>query len=96
MQERLSVATCSGFIAMAINYHQVKPAHTRATPPAGVDVLLSPQDIQGWLKISRPTFYRWLGMKTFPAHDAMAGCRPRWKRSSVQAWIDAGGTKPVK
>lgn len=94
MQERLHVATFSGFTAMAITYN--KPQATTPPPPAGVDVLLSPQDIQGWLKISRPTFYRWLGMKTFPAHDAMAGCRPRWKRSSVQAWIDAGGTKPVK
>ena len=81
---------------MAITYNQAKPTRTPVAPPAGVDELLSPGEIQGWLKISRPTFYRWLGMKTFPGHDTMVGCRPRWLRSRVQTWLDAGGTKQAK
>ena len=74
----------------------VKSKSAPPAPPTGVDELLTPGEVQAWLRISRPTFYRWLARKTFPAHTALVGCRPRWKRSAIQAWIDAGGTTQAK
>ena len=78
---------------MAIAY---KTKSTLPAPPAGVDELLSPKEIQGWLKTSRPSFYRWIKMGQFPKHDLIAGCKPRWKKSTVQAWIDSKGTQAVQ
>ena len=80
-------------IAMAIT---IKPKSTLPAPPAGVDELLSPKEIQGWLKTSRPSFYRWIKMGQFPKHDLTVGCKPRWKKSTVQAWIDSKGTQATQ
>lgn len=85
--------TFSALIAMAIT---IKPKSTLPAPPAGVDELLSPKEIQGWLKTSRPSFYRWIKMGQFPKHDLIAGCKPRWKKSTVQAWIDSKGTQATQ
>lgn len=83
----------SALIAMAIIVNKAKSTRTPATAPAGVDELLSPLEIQGWIKVSRPTFYRLLKEKRLPRHDLTVGCKPRWKRSTIQAWIDAQATQ---
>ena len=85
--------TFSALIAMAIT---IKTKSAPPAPPAGVDELLSPKEIQGWLKTSRPSFYRWIKMGQFPKHDLIAGCKPRWKKSTVQAWIDSKGTQATQ
>ena len=85
--------TFSALIAMAITVNKAKSTRTPATAPAGVDELLSPLEIQGWIKVSRPTFYRLLKEKRLPRHDLTVGCKPRWKRSTIQAWIDAQATQ---
>jgi predicted DNA-binding transcriptional regulator AlpA len=91
-QKRLHTQHLSTLIAMAIT---IKTKSAPPAPPAGVDELLSPKEIQGWLKTSRPSFYRWIKMGQFPKHDLIAGCKPRWKKSTVQAWIDSKGTQTV-
>ena len=63
--------------AMAITVNKAKSTRTPATTPAGVDELLSPLEIQGWIKVSRPTFYRLLKEKRLPRHDLTVGCKPR-------------------
>ena len=85
--------TFSALIAMTIT---IKTKSAPPAPPAGVDELLSPKEIQGWLKTSRPSFYRWIKMGQFPKHDLIAGCKPRWKKSTVQAWIDSKGTQATQ
>lgn len=50
---------------MAITVNKAKSTRTPATAPAGVDELLSPLEIQGWIKVSRPTFYRLLKENVF-------------------------------
>ena len=78
---------------MAITVNKAKSTRTPATAPAGVDELLSPLEIQGWIKVSRPTFYRLLKEKRLPCHVLTVGCKGRWKRSTIQAWIDAQATQ---
>jgi len=92
-QKRLHTQHLSTLIAMAITVNKAKSTRTAATAPAGVDELLSPLEIQGWIKVSRPTFYRLLKEKRLPRHDLTVGCKPRWKRSTIQAWIDAQATQ---
>ena len=92
-QKRLHTQHLSALIAMAIT---IKTKSAPPAPPAGVDELLSPKEIQGWLKTSRPSFYRWIKMGQFPKHDLIAGCKPRWKKSTVQAWIDSKGTQATQ
>lgn len=72
----------------------VRPHRTTTRPaPEDVDRLLSVADVCAALGCSR----RWLEQARhagrFPKPDAHVGRSPKWRRSTLEAWIARGGSR---
>jgi len=61
--------------------------------PTTVEKIMSVGDIIAFLGVSRRTIERLLSSGRFPQPDCRIGKLPRWKPSTVRAWIEAGGSK---
>jgi excisionase family DNA binding protein len=55
----------------------------------GTERWMSVQDIGNHLGVSKETIYRWLELKTIPAHRL--GKLWKFKPTEVDAWVLAGG-----
>lgn len=60
------------------------------------DTYLKVGDLSEWLNVSRSTIYRWVEQNHFPnpvilglGKDDGQRSVTRWKRSDVEAWLDA-------
>jgi hypothetical protein len=64
-----------------------------ASPNAGhvIEPLLSLDDLAAILKCSRRLLERMRSAGKVPRPDFMVGRCPRWKRSTLAAWIETGG-----
>lgn len=52
-------------------------------------MLMSLHDISAELHIGKRTLWRWISAGTFPGADLRIGLKVlRWRRETVQAWID--------
>ena len=54
--------------------------------------ILFASDVMRWLKISRPTLYRWhneslAGVGTFPVAISEPGKKLRWRSTDIDAWL---------
>lgn len=54
--------------------------------------LIDREHICDWLKIGIRTLDRWISIGTFPRPIALTSHEHRWKRLTVQAWIDGRQT----
>lgn len=52
-----------------------------------------PQAIRARLAVGEATFRLWRKKGLFPEPDVTIGVVPRWKESTIQAFIDQGGTR---
>jgi predicted DNA-binding transcriptional regulator AlpA len=59
--------------------------------PASVERLITIGDWATALVVSVPTVERLRYSKKIPPPDVMIGRLPRWKPSTVRAWIESGG-----
>lgn len=64
-----------------------------STKPAAIEALLSVNEVSAVLGCVRRTLERLRSTGAFPKPDAMVGRCPKWKPSTVQSWIDAGGAR---
>ncbi|HEY8666966.1 MAG TPA: helix-turn-helix domain-containing protein [Tepidisphaeraceae bacterium] len=64
--------------------------HEHSAPP----MLMTVDDLADALAVGTRTVWRWVSMGTFPAPDlSIGGKLRRWRRSTVEAWIDEQTTK---
>ena len=76
-----------------------KPKPKRTSPaelPPGVNALLSPQQVAAALSKSVREFRRLRTTERFPPPDSPDGERPRWKTSTVNAWIEKEYSRGVR
>lgn len=62
-------------------------------PAPALEPLLSIEDAARALNCSRRTIEAMRAGGRFAPADCHIGRSPRWRRSTVDAWINAGGTK---
>jgi excisionase family DNA binding protein len=63
-----------------------------ATPPP-IERLCTIADWADALQVSRRLIERMLSARKIPPADLYCGRLPRWKRSTLAAWIEAGGAQ---
>ncbi len=82
-----------GPIAQAGDPGGVPPAPPRPARalPAGIEPMLSLNDLAAWLNCSRRILERMRSAGKVPRPDFQLGKGPRWKRSTIEAWIERGG-----
>ena len=56
--------------------------------PPGVNCLMRPEQVAAALSCSRAELYRLLARGEFPASESPPGKSPRWRVSTLNAWID--------
>jgi len=56
--------------------------------PVGLDQLVDTRDVMSALRISRRTLQRLLESGKFPRPDRRVGRGLRWKRETIQVWIN--------
>ena len=61
---------------------------TTGVSGAAIEKLFSITQLAETLSVSRRTLERERAAGRFPKPDAIIGTRPRWKPSTVRAWID--------
>ncbi|MBE7559523.1 helix-turn-helix domain-containing protein [bacterium] len=57
-------------------------------PPMDAPVLLRPEEVARRLNIGGRTMWRWVAEGTFPSPDLRQGRVVRWKRETVDAWLE--------
>jgi excisionase family DNA binding protein len=64
------------------------PATVAVKPPLflGTDMLTAPQ-VCKLLAMSRPTLYRWVAERRFPAPIKMGSRMARWTPSAIESWL---------
>lgn len=70
------------------------PTRSQSGPPAVTTVLhplLSIKKVAAALDCSRRVFERLRASGRFPKPDLLLGRMPRWRRETVQRWIENGG-----
>ena len=65
--------------------------HISPASPASVEPLATIETWAAALVVSKPTIERMRNAKKIPPPDVMIGRLPRWRPSTVRAWIESGG-----
>ena len=68
-------------------------ATTTPAPPPAARMVLRLDDLVELLGVSRRTIERERSAGRFPRPDLSIGKAPLWKPATIQAWVDAGGSK---
>lgn len=63
------------------------------TPAAPARLVYRLDDLVELLGVSRRTLERERSAGRFPRPDLQIGKAPLWKPATIQAWVDAGGSK---
>jgi len=66
----------------------MKIKQPKTVPPVGVNVLLTPAQVCVSLSCSMTELRRRIANGEFPKNESPLGKDPRWRLSTVNAWID--------
>lgn len=64
------------------------PVNANGTGPA-IEPLVSPEAFAAFLSIGRRTFQTWRAVGKLPPPDLALGKTIRWRRATIDAWLEA-------
>jgi len=68
----------------------------RSNPPSRPPALLRAAEVANYLNIGARTLWRWTSAGRFPRPDLREGRVVRWRRQTVEDWLDAHREQPLR
>jgi excisionase family DNA binding protein len=84
-------ATSRAALVPSNDITEAVPDNAEFRRPAADPPLLGKAELARFLGISERTIERLRSSGRFPAADIQFGTRPRWRRATIEAWIQRGG-----